>query len=105
MVRNDSQKIEEALARLRKQREQRIDHEVARTMFMKAFVKAHAPKRNPALERWLKDYDMTIWDVRKSPVTGLLYIQVWDDIEHRDASYTIIHLPDRFQNHGNKNKI
>lgn len=90
--------LEEALARMRRERQKKIDREIARDIFMKAFVKAHAPKVSPELARWLKQYDMTIWDVRKSPVTGLKYIQIWDDLEYRDASYTIIHLPDKFQN-------
>lgn len=102
MVKNDPIKVEEALARLRRQRQEAIDREVAREIFMKAFVKAHAPKRNPALERWLKQYDLTIWDVMESPVTRLRYIQVWEDVEYRELSYKIIHLPDKFQNKNGK---
>lgn len=89
--------LEDALARLRRERQESIDRRIASQVFMKAFVKAHAPKRNPELERWLAAYELTIWDVRRSPVTGLRYIEVFDDVEYQTISNTIIHLPDRFQ--------
>lgn len=89
--------LEEALARIQRERQEKIDRENARAVFMKAFVKVNAPKKNPALERWLKQYDLTIWDVKRSAVTDFLYVEIYEDVENREPSYKIIRLPDKFQ--------